>query len=204
MAMGKLRRGAVWGLIVSWVTQTRSRGIGGIAPARVPGPITPLAAGASVTARLFPAVGSQAATRGHLLDPRQRLQSRGPPALALDAHGHRGATHPSSRLLPARLCPPPKISPSSAVPSPAAPRSRGSSANARSSSSPIPPAARGKGMQHPPPPLASRSPATGERARPGILSHRAKRSPRACRRHLLRLWLIRRWLMTSSGSALAS
>lgn len=104
--------------------------------------------------------------QGPLASPRQHLQSHGRPVLALDARGHRGAsaTPPSSRLLPLRLCPPPKISCSPAVPSPATPRSPGSSASTRSGSVPIPRQQRGKGTKQPPPSLTPRLPPASQRS----------------------------------------
>lgn len=110
--------------------------------------------------------------RAPLGSPRQHLQSRGHPVLTLDARGHRGAsaTPPSSRLLPMRLCPPPKISCSPAVPSPATPRSPGSSASTRSGSGQIPRQQRGKGTEQPPPSLTPRLP-------PPASASREQRSP---------------------------
>lgn len=107
--------------------------------------------------------------------PRQHLQSRVTPALALDARGHRGAsaTPPSSRLLAPRLCPPPKISCSPAVPSPATPRSPGSSASTRSGSGPVPRQQRGKGSEQPPPSLTHGSSAAPEQRSPAVTSARS-------------------------------
>lgn len=112
--------------------------------------------------------------QGPLASPGQHLQSQGHPALTLGARGHRGAsaTPPSSRLLPMRLCPPPKISCSPAVPSPATPRSPGSSASTRSGSVPIPRRQRGKGIKQPPPSLTPRLPPASQRC-PGAAQPRS-------------------------------
>lgn len=127
----------------------------------------PQTAGASAGTRLFLRAQNWAGSAGPPLPAHGSIfRARVTPGLLLDARGHRGAsaTPPSSRLLPMRLCPPPKISCSPAVLSPATPRRPGSSASTRSGSVPIPRQQRGKGIQQPPPSLTPRLPPARQRS----------------------------------------
>lgn len=118
--------------------------------------------------------------RAPLASPRQHLQSQGHPVLTVNARGHRGAsaTPPSSRLLPMRHCPPPKISCSPCCPLPGHPPQPGELCQHTLRVRPDPPAAKGEGDRAASS-ITHTSPATRPPALPG--SSAAPQSPRCLR-----------------------